>query len=101
MCAAHSVGLRAPALLLKTLYYSRYGDIVVHPKTRVTGGRWLSLLGKLTVGKSFRVLIHPSTLVTLLRNGICEDVLAVHPLNQVPATLCGVEGARSRRDGHL
>ena len=60
MCAAHSVGLRAPALLLKTLYYSRYGDIVVHPKTRVTGGRWLSVLGKLTVGKSFRVLIHPA-----------------------------------------
>ena len=60
LCEAYRAGFRAPALLLKTLYYSRYGDIVVHPNTQITGGRWLSVLGKLTIGKPFRYLMHPS-----------------------------------------
>jgi acetyltransferase-like isoleucine patch superfamily enzyme len=57
---AYSVGFRLPALLLKTLYYSRYGNIVVYPNTHITGGRWLSIVGKLTVGKQIRLLMHPS-----------------------------------------
>jgi acetyltransferase-like isoleucine patch superfamily enzyme len=60
LCSAHRAGFRAPALLLKTLYYSRYGDIVVYPNTHITGGRWLTILGKLTVGKQLRLLMHPS-----------------------------------------
>jgi len=60
LCSAYRAGFRAPALLLKTIYYSRYGDIVVHPNTHITGGRWLSVAGKLTIGKPFRILMHPS-----------------------------------------
>jgi acetyltransferase-like isoleucine patch superfamily enzyme len=57
---AYSVGFGLPALLLKTLYYSRYGNIVVHPNTHIRGGRWLSIAGKLTVGRPIRMLMHPS-----------------------------------------
>jgi acetyltransferase-like isoleucine patch superfamily enzyme len=60
LCAAYGLGFRAPVLLLKTLYYARYGDIVVHPNTHITGARWLSVQGRLTVGKRFRLLMHPA-----------------------------------------
>ena len=56
----HNAGFRASTLLLNTFYYSRYGNIIVHPNTRITGGGWLSISGTLTVGVSIRLLMHPS-----------------------------------------
>jgi hypothetical protein len=57
---AYSAGFHAPGLLLRTLYYSRYGNIVVHSNSHITGGRWLTIFGKLTIGKPIRLLTHPS-----------------------------------------
>jgi acetyltransferase-like isoleucine patch superfamily enzyme len=60
-------GFRAPAGLWNTLYYSQYGNVVVYPNTQITGARWFSISGKLTVGRPIRLLMHPSdkTLVDL------------------------------------
>lgn len=65
----NNLGFDAPILLLKTLYYSRFGNIVVYPKTQISGARWLSISGKLAVGKPIRLMTHPSDKTMLELHG--------------------------------
>ena len=74
---ARSVGLRAPDLILRTLYYSKYGDIIVYPNTHISGGRFFSILGKLRIGQPIRLLVHPSEKTIMELHGelrICGKV---------------------------
>jgi hypothetical protein len=70
--AASEVGFRTPSLVLKTLYYSQYGNILVYPNTLIRGGRFLSISGKLVVGPQIRLLTHASdTTIVDLHGELC------------------------------